>query len=121
MTNGKRGKARSYVAKGRGTLAIALGGTAAVRLGGKKLKARRADKRSPKTRVKVRARGKSVVLSFKVKDASPTTTFVRVGERARLVKHGRMSLPAKQLRRGVLVLSIDAFGNAEKPKRVRLK
>jgi pimeloyl-ACP methyl ester carboxylesterase len=120
LVNGKRGKTNSYVADGSGKINVTLAKGAILKQGGKAVKARRPDNRAPKTRVKVKVRGRTATLTFRVADASPTTTYMKSGKKAaRKVKGKRMRLPAAKLRRGVRVLSIDAFGNDEKPKLVK--
>ncbi len=118
LTNGKRGKARVYGPLKPGKMTIGLGASATVRLNGKKVKGRPDDTRRPKTRITVRKTGKQATLHFKVRDASPTTTYVKVGKRIRKVGK-TLTLPAARLRKGVTVQSIDAFGNAEKPKKFK--
>ncbi len=113
MKNGKKGKASVYGPLKSGGLTIELGSSAAVKLGGKKVNGRPDDTRRPKTLVSVRRKGRRATLRFKVRDASPTTTFVKVGKRTRKVKR-TLRLSATELRKGVIVQSIDAFGNAER-------
>jgi pimeloyl-ACP methyl ester carboxylesterase len=121
LKNGRRGRARVYGPVGKGRLTISLGAKVAVKLNGKKVKARKDDKRAPKTRVRVTRRGGTAILRFKVKDASPVRTFVKAGKRVRQVKRRALRLPIARLRKGVRIQSIDAFGNAERPKRLRRK
>ena len=121
LVNGKRGKTQLFLARKGGTLTIELAGKVTVKLGRKKLKALKDDKRAPKTRVRIKKRGKKFVLTFKVKDASPTSTYVQLGKKKRAKRlHGKkLKLSASQLRKGIRYQSIDALGNAGKSKRIR--
>lgn len=118
MTNGEKGKARIYGPLKAGNLTIELGRAVTVRLNGKKQKGRPDDTRRPKTRITVRKKGKQATLAFKVRDASQTSTYVKVGKRVRKVGK-TLTLPAARLRKGITFQSIDAFGNAEKPKKLK--
>jgi hypothetical protein len=119
IKNGKRGRARVYGPVRRGRLTIRLGSKVSVKRNGKVVKPRRNDTRAPKTRVRVRHQGKKAVLTITVRDASPVTTYVKVGKRVRRLRGRSLRLTAAQLRKKVSVQSIDAFGNVEKPRRVR--
>jgi len=119
MTNGDRGRASVFLAPGRGALTIELTDRAVVKLRGKRLKARRNDAKPPRTRVKVRQRGGRYLLRFRVEDASPTTTYAKLGRKVRRVKRGRLRVSAKRLRKGIRYQSVDALGNTEKTKRLR--
>jgi TolB protein len=119
LVNGRRGEVSRYVADGDGKLTIGLGKRAAVEQGGRAVRATNRDNKPPRTRTRVRTRKGAATLTFRVSDPSPTTTFLKSGKEIRTVEGRRVRIPTERLRRGVKVLSIDAFGNAEKPKRVR--
>lgn len=119
LVNGKRGEASRYIADGGGKLTIGLGKRAAVEQGGRSVRAKDRDNKPPRTRTRVQLRKGTATLIFRVADASPTTTYVKSGKQVRTAAGRRLRLPTQRLRRGVKVLSIDAFGNAEKAKRVR--
>jgi pimeloyl-ACP methyl ester carboxylesterase len=119
LKDGRRGRARVYGPVGKGRLTIGLAGKVTVKRNGKTIKPRKNDASAPKTRVLVRRKGKRAILSFKVRDASPVTTYVKAGKRTRRVRGRTLVLPSALLRKRVSVQSIDAFGNAEKPKRLK--
>ena len=118
MQNGKPGKARTYGPVGRGTLTIKLGGGVTVRRNGKKVKPHKDDNMAPKTRVRILGEGAKPTLQFTVRDASPVSTYVKYGKRVKEVKK-TLRVPVARLRKGVLVQSVDAFGNVEEAKRIR--
>jgi pimeloyl-ACP methyl ester carboxylesterase len=119
MKNGRRGRARVYGPVKKGRLTIRLAGRVTVKRNGKTVKPRKNDTRAPKTRVRVRRMGRRAILALAVRDASPVTTYVKMGKHVRRVKGRRLRVPLARLRRRVTVQSIDAFGNVERPKRVR--
>lgn len=119
MTNGKRGRAKLFLARGKGTVTIELAGTAVVKRGAATIRASKDDTRRPRTGVRIKRRGTRFLLLFKVTDDSPTTTFAALGKIGRRVRGGRLLVTAKQLRRGIRYQSVDALGNTEKPKRLR--
>ena len=61
----------------------------------------------------MKKRGKNFVLPFKVKDASPTTTYVQLGKKKRAKRlHGKkLKVTANQLADDQ---SVDALGNTDK-------
>jgi pimeloyl-ACP methyl ester carboxylesterase len=119
IKNGKRGRARFYGPVGKGRLTIGLGAKVSVKRNGKPVKPRKKDTRAPKTTARLRRKGTTAILTVKVRDASPVTTYVKVGKRVRRLKARTLRLSRAQLRKRISVQSVDAFGNVEKPRRVR--
>lgn len=119
MTNGKREKASVYLVRGKGPVTIALTDKVVVRRGGALAKAAKNDTRAPRTSVRVKRRGKRLLLLFKVDDVSPVRTYAVRGKKAERVVGGRLAVTDAQLRKGIRYQSVDALGNAEKPRRLR--
>jgi pimeloyl-ACP methyl ester carboxylesterase len=119
IKNGKRGRARFYGPVGKGRLTIGIGAKVSVKRNGKLVKPRKKDTRAPKTIARLRRKGTKAILTVKVRDASPVTTYVKVGKRVRRLKGRTLRLPLAQLRKRISVQSVDAFGNVEKPRRIR--
>ena len=119
--DGERGRPRFYGPLS-GTITIAAGAGAEIRKGGKLVALRRrADRRAPHTRVRVRLHERRGVLRFRATDRSGVAaTFASVGNRP--VKRVRRILRVRRtdLKR-VRFQSVDVFGNLERPRRVRLK
>jgi hypothetical protein len=97
----------------RGTQAVAAAADGAV------LKGRKADTAPPRTKVKVRRSGSRRILTATAKDASGVAvTMVKVGK-------GRAKPWTKRLkvsrRATVRYWSVDTLGNAERPRKVKLR
>jgi Calx-beta domain-containing protein/lecithin:cholesterol acyltransferase len=121
LRNGRRGEARYYgPVSGRLTIRAAAG--AVIRKGGKRVGARRrADRRPPRTRVRVITRGRRALLRFRARDRSGVAaTYVKIGTRpARRVRRG-LRVARKDLRR-LRYQSIDVFANIERPRHVTIR
>jgi hypothetical protein len=115
LLDGRKGRAVTFEAR-RGKLALT---GASATLNGRKLRASARDTRPPRTRVKVRRRGRTAVLTAKATDRSGVrATYVQVGRAKRRVWRGAIRVPVARLR-SVRYGSVDVFGNAEAPRRVR--
>jgi len=115
LTQKGAGKERRFGPFGGAGGAVALGGSGAVTSGGKSLKPVKADRRAPRTTARVkRLAGGKVRLTLKARDASKTTTYVKVaGKRTTYRKGGRgLILTAKRLAK-LRYGSVDVWGNAE--------
>jgi hypothetical protein len=119
LHNGQRGVARTFLPSGTGTLALSLTGSQVIsaKYAGKALAAHADDHTPPRTTVRITRRAKAFVLRFTVRDASPTRTYVKIAKRV-LQVHGQLRVTRAQLRNGILVQSIDSFGNREKARRI---
>jgi hypothetical protein len=87
---------------------------------GKALKGRAPDRRPPVTRVRVKKRGKTALLTFRARDASGVRQTLVIVGKAKPRRAGRkpIRVPAKKLRT-VRYASADIFGNVEKTRRLR--
>jgi hypothetical protein len=119
IKNGRRGRARFYGPVGKGRLTIGLGAKVSVKRNGRLVKSRKKDTRAPKTIARLRRQGTKAILTVKVRDASPVTTYLKIGKRVRRLNGRTLRLPLAQLRKRISVQSVDAFGNVEKPRRIR--
>jgi len=117
ITDGKAGPSRDYGPIGTGGVTLSLGGTVTIVHAGKVIRPHRADQKPPRTTVVIKRAGRRFRLRFIVHDASLTTTYIRIGKRILRVRRGTISLTRAQLHTRILVQSIDAFGNVEKPHR----
>jgi hypothetical protein len=80
---------------------------------------RKPDKRPPKTSAEVRVRGKTALVTFKARDRSgvQATIVTLKGKRLKL-RRQRLRIARSKLPK-LRVFSMDVYGNAEKPKRIR--
>jgi hypothetical protein len=120
LRDGRRGKAR-YYGPVSGALTLDAAADARIRRAGKLLTPQhRADRRPPRTRVRLRLRGRDVQLSFRATDSSGVAaTHVKVGKGA--AKPVRPGHPLRVKRTDLKRLrfqSIDVFGNIERPRRI---
>ena len=92
---------------------------ASATLNGRTLRPSPPDTKPPRTRVKVRRRGRTAVLTARATDKSGVrATYVQIGRAKRRVWRGPLRVPVSKLR-SVRYGSVDVFGNAEAPRRVR--
>jgi predicted kinase len=118
--DGERGRPRFYGPLS-GTLTIEAGADAKIRTGGKLVAPlRRADRRPPRTRVRVRLHGGRAILRVRATDRSGVAvTFATVGDRPTKRVRRILRVRRADLKR-VRFQSVDAFGNVEPPRRAPL-
>jgi hypothetical protein len=118
--DGKRGRPRFYGPLS-GAITVDAGAGAKIRKGGRPVRPRRrVDRRSPRTRVRVRLHGRSAILRFRATDRSAVAaTFATVGNRPTKRVRRRLRLKRADLKR-VRFQSVDVFGNLERPRQVRM-
>ena len=115
---GGREDTRLYSSRGRGRLVVVAGERVRVRSRGRRVASRPPDRAPPRTRAKVRVRGRIAIVRFRARDRSGVRrTLVRVaGKRVRL-RRGRLRIPVRRLSK-VRFGSVDLFGNAERARRL---
>ena len=120
LVQGRRWPAGSSSARSRaGSKATLTGSSVRVTRNGKRLRPRKPDKRPPKTSAEVRVRGKTALVTFKARDRSgvQATIVTLKGKRLKL-RRQRLRIARSKLPK-LRVFSMDVYGNAEKPKRIR--
>ena len=116
----ERGAAQGPVLFGpaKGTLRVRLGETTRVTAGRRRLRARRPDRRPPRTRAVVRRRGSTATVRLRAKDPSGVdATFALVNDKVARVRKGRLRVPVRLLG-SVRFYSVDSLGNRERPRRL---
>ncbi len=95
------------------------GSSVKVTRNGKGLRPHKPDKRPPKTGAKVRIRGKTALVTLNPRDPSGVqSTFVTLNGKQLKLRRQRLRIAKRKLAK-LRVFSIDVYGNAEKPKRIR--
>jgi hypothetical protein len=118
LQSGKRGKTLQY-GPIRGRIVARLGSSVKVTRNGKRVRGRRPDRKPPRTRAKVRFRGKRAIVTLVARDRSGVQSTVATYKGKRIkIRRQRFKIARRKLRR-VLVSSVDVYGNAERPHRIR--
>ncbi|HYH58917.1 MAG TPA: alpha/beta fold hydrolase [Thermoleophilaceae bacterium] len=120
LRNSTRGMPR-YYRPVKGTVTIDLGENAVLERNGERLKPlAKADKRPPRTRVRLRIRGKRAVLTFRARDANGVdATYVQTGkDKGKRLGGRKLRVKSSRLKR-IRFQSVDVFGNVERLRRVK--
>lgn len=114
ITGSTLGRVRQYRPV-TGTITVSPDGTVAK--GGRTLKRRRADTKAPRTRVRVRRKGKRFVVRLTAKDGTAVAaTYTRLGTAAAVRYRKPLTVTLRQLRR-LEFSSVDIYGNRERAHR----
>jgi hypothetical protein len=119
LLQGRRGRSAQFgPIKGRIKATLTRSSVRVTR-NGKRVRPRKPDKRPPKTSAEVRVRGKTALVTFKARDRSgvQATIVTLKGKRLKL-RRQRLRIARSKLPK-LRVFSMDVYGNAEKPKRIR--